>query len=248
MNLVSIILPYFNKKEYIRETIYSLLNQSYQNFEIIVVDDEISEDSMSVLTEIKRIDPRIFILKNLKNLGAGYSRNKAIKFSKGKFLAFCDCDDLWDQNKLTNQLRFMKKLNIDACYTSYDIINDTGKIIGDRRAKSQLKYNNLLNSCDIGLSTVIIKKKLLDNFEIFFPNLKTKEDYILWLKLAQKGTIFFGLDEKLTKWRKLKNSLSASSVQKIFDGYKVYNTYLNYSVIRSLLKLIILSVNSISKK
>ena len=248
MNLVSIILPYFNKKEYIRETIYSLLNQSYQNFEIIVVDDEISEDSMSVLTEIKRIDPRIFILKNLKNLGAGYSRNKAIKFSKGKFLAFCDCDDLWDQNKLTNQLRFMKKLNIDACYTSYDIINDTGKIIGDRIAKSQLKYNNLLNSCDIGLSTVIIKKKLLDNFEIFFPNLKTKEDYILWLKLAKKGVIFFGLDEKLTKWRKLKNSLSASSIQKIFDGYKVYNAYLNYGVIRSIFRLIILSVNSILKK
>jgi len=248
MSLVSIILPYFNKKEYIRETIYSLLNQTYQDFEIIIVDDELSEDSKIILNEIKKIDSRIFILKNSKNLGAGYSRNKAIKFSKGKFLAFCDCDDLWNQNKLSNQLRFMKKFNIDACHTSYSIVNDLGKIIGERRAVSQLNYNNLLNSCDIGLSTVIIEKKLLDNFEIFFPNLKTKEDYILWLKLAQKGTIFFGLDEKLTKWRKLKNSLSASSVQKIFDGYKVYNTYLNYSVIRSLFKLIILSVNSISKK
>jgi len=248
MNLVSIILPYFNKREYIKETIYSLLDQTYQDFEIIVVDDESSEDSKIILNEIKKIDPRIYILKNSKNLGAGYSRNKAIKFSKGKFLAFCDCDDLWSQNKLNNQLRFMKKFNIDACHTSYSIINDLGKIIGERRAASQLNYKNLLNSCDIGLSTVIIKKKLLDNFEIFFPNLKTKEDYILWLKLTKKGIIFFGLDEKLTKWRKLKNSLSASSVQKIFDGYKVYNTYLNYSVIRSLFKLIILSVNSILKK
>jgi len=248
MSLVSIILPYFNKREYIRETIYSLLNQTYQDFEIIIVDDEVSDDSKIILNEIKKIDSRIFILKNSKNLGAGYSRNKAIKFAKGKFLAFCDCDDLWNQNKLSNQLRFMKRFNIDACHTSYSIVNDLGKIIGERRAVSQLNYNNLLNSCDIGLSTVIIEKKLLDNFEIFFPNLKTKEDYILWLKLAQKGTIFFGLDEKLTKWRKLKNSLSASSVQKIFDGYKVYNTYLNYSVIRSLFKLIILSVNSILKK
>ena len=248
MNLVSIILPYFNKREYVKETIYSLLNQTYQDFEIIVVDDESSEDSKIILNEIKKIDPRIFILKNSKNLGAGYSRNKAIKFSKGKFLAFCDCDDLWDQNKLNNQLRFMKKFNIDACHTSYSIVNNLGKIIGERIAASQLNYKNLLNSCDIGLSTVIIKKKLLDNFEIFFPNLKTKEDYILWLKLTKNGIIFFGLDEKLTKWRKLKNSLSASSVQKILDAYKVYNTYLNYNVIRSLFKLIILSVNSILKK
>ena len=142
----------------------------------------------------------------------------------------------------------MKKFNIDACHTSYSIINDLGKIIGERRAASQLNYKNLLNSCDIGLSTVIIKKKLLDNFEIFFPNLKTKEDYIVWLKLTKKGIIFIGLDEKLTKWRKLKNSLSASSVQKIFDGYKVYNAYLNYGVIRSIFRLIILSVNSILKK
>lgn len=248
MGLVSIILPYFNKRDYIRETIYSLLNQTYQDFEIIVVDDEISEDSNRVLSEIKKIDPRIFIIKNLKNLGAGYSRNKAIKFSKGTFLAFCDCDDLWDQNKLNNQLTFMKKLNIDACHTSYNIIDNMGNIIGERRAASQLNYNNLLKSCDIGLSTVIIKKQLLNNFETFFPNLKTKEDYILWLKLSKTGVIFVGLDEKLTYWRKLKNSLSASNFQKIFDGYKVYNIYLNYSVIKSLFRLIILSVNSILKK
>ena len=248
MSLVSIILPYFNKEKYIKETIRSLLNQTYQNFEIIIVDDEISDESNSILTKIKELDRRIFILKNLKNLGAGYSRNKAIKFSKGDFLAFCDCDDLWDKNKLSKQLQFMKKLNIDACYTSYKVINYHGKIIGERKAKSKLNYNNLLNSCDIGLSTVIIKKKLLNNLKIFFPNIKTKEDYILWLKLAKKGVIFFGINEKLTKWIKLKNSLSDSSIQKIFDGYRVYNTYLNYGFIKSLFRLFILAVNSILKK
>lgn len=248
MSLVSIILPYLNKEKYIKETIRSLLNQTYQNFEIIIVDDEISDESNSILTKIKELDRRIFILKNLKNLGAGYSRNKAIKFSKGDFLAFCDCDDLWDKNKLSKQLQFMKKLNIDACYTSYKVINYHGKIIGERKAKSKLNYNNLLNSCDIGLSTVIIKKKLLNNLKIFFPNIKTKEDYILWLKLAKKGIIFFGINEKLTKWRKLKNSLSDSSIQKIFDGYRVYNTYLNYGFIKSLFRLFILAVNSILKK
>lgn len=248
MCLVSIILPYFDKKKYFKETIDSILDQTFQNFEIIVVDDEISIESKTFLNEIKKIDSRIIILENLKNLGAGYSRNHAIKFSKGIFLAFCDCDDLWDKNKLNNQLKFMKKFKIDACHTSYEVINDIGKIIGVRKAKNKLNFNNLLNSCDIGLSTVIIKKKLLDNFEACFPNLKTKEDYILWLKLAKKGVVFFGFDEKLTKWRKLKNSLSSNTLQKIFDGYKVYNVFLNYGFIKSFFKLIILSVNSILKR
>ena len=248
MSLVSIILPYFDKKKYFKETIDSILDQTFQNFEIIVVDDEISIESKTFLNEIKKIDSRIIILENLKNLGAGYSRNHAIKFSKGKFLAFCDCDDLWDKNKLNNQLKFMKKFKIDACHTSYEVINDIGKIISMKKAKNKLNFNNLLNSCDIGLSTVIIKKKLLDNFEACFPNLKTKEDYILWLKLAKKGVVFFGFDEKLTKWRKLKNSLSSNTLQKIFDGYKVYNVFLNYGFIKSFFKLIILSVNSILKR
>ena len=111
-----------------------------------------------------------------------------------------------------------------------------------------MNYNDLLKSCDIGLSTVILKKKILDNFIICFPNLKTKEDYVLWLKLSKKNVIFFGFEENLTNWRKLKNSLSSSISQKIFDGYKVYRVYLNFSFLTSLIRLFILSVNSILKK
>ena len=91
-------------------------------------------------------------------MGAGYSRNEGIKIAKGEFLAFCDCDDLWDQNKLNNQLKFMKSLNISASHTSYNILNSFGKTTGIRKAISQLNYNDLLKSCDIGLSTVLLKK------------------------------------------------------------------------------------------
>ena len=248
MSLVSIILPYFDKKEFIKETINSILNQTYQNFEIIIIDDELSDNSKEILDKVKNLDPRIIILKNLKNMGAGYSRNEGIKIAKGEFLAFCDCDDLWDQNKLNKQLKFMKSFNICATHTSYNIINSFGKTLGIRKAISQLNYNDLLKSCDIGLSTVLLKKKLLDNFVVCFPNLKTKEDYVLWLKLSKKGVIFYGLEENLTSWRKLKNSLSSSVIQKLFDGYKVYRIYLNYSFFTSLIRLFILSVKSILKK
>jgi len=248
MSLVSIILPYFKKKEYIKATINSILEQTYKNFEIILVDDEISDESKKILNEIKSLDKRITLIKNFKNMGAGYSRNEGIKISKGSFLAFCDCDDLWDKSKLDQQLKFMKRLNIDASHTSYVIIDGLGKIIGNRVATSKLDFNDLLKSCDIGLSTVLIKKEVLANPTVHFPNLKTKEDYVLWLKLSKNGVIFFGLDENLVSWRKIKNSLSSSSIQKLIDGYKVYRFFLNYSFFGSIYRLIILSINFIKKK
>ena len=114
MSLVSIILPYFNKKEFIKDTINSILKQTYQDFEIILIDDELTSNSKEILDEIKNLDTRIIVLKNSGNIGAGYSRNEGIKIAKGEFLACCDCDDLWDKNKLNNQLKFMKNLNINA--------------------------------------------------------------------------------------------------------------------------------------
>ena len=109
-------------------------------------------------------------------------------------------------------------------------------------------YKEILKSCDIGLSTVIMKKNLFNQIELNFPNLKTKEDYVLWLKLSQKGVRMLGLNKKLTYWRKLNNSLSSSSFQKIIDGYRVYRNYLQYSRIKSLIFLIILSFNFMLKK
>ena len=139
----------------------------------------------------------------------------------------------------------MNDLNIDACHTSYNIIDHNEKVIARRKAFSEMKFDDLLSSCDIGLSTVMIRKKLFEDTEILFSNIKTKEDYILWLRLSERGTIFFGLDENLTNWRKLNNSLSSSIFQKISDGYKVYRKYLNYSPLKSLIRLFILSINSI---
>ena len=150
--LVSIIMPYYKKDKYIRDTINSILNQTFQNFEILIVDDELTEESNKVLKELKKVDGRIKVIENQKNLGAGLSRNKAIDFSKGSYLAFCDCDDLWERTKLNTQLNFMNELKIDFSYTSYEIINKDGKTIDYRNADQEITFNKLLRSCDIGLS------------------------------------------------------------------------------------------------
>ena len=197
-------MPYYKKNFYIEETINSIINQSYQKFEIILIDDELSMESGEVLKKIKEKDERIKIIKNKNNLGAGESRNVGIKLAQGEYIAFCDCDDLWKRDKLKDQLIFMKNLDIDFSFTSYEVIIENGKMIGHRDAAYSLTFEKLLSSCDIGLSTVICKKKLFDNKNYFFPKIKTKEDFVVWLKLLKdlsKQRVLMSL----TIWRKLFN-------------------------------------------
>jgi teichuronic acid biosynthesis glycosyltransferase TuaG len=246
MPLVSVIMPYYKKESFIKKSVLSIIRQSFKNFEIIIIDDELSNSSQKILKEINKIDKRIKILKNSKNLGAGLSRNKGIKVSRGKYIAFCDCDDLWSKAKLQYQIKFMQKKKIEFCYTAYGIIDKMGNRIGLRKANNKINFESLVKSCDIGLSSVILKKRILKNLN--FAETKTKEDYILWLKLAQRGVSMYGLNKKLYLWRKLDYSLSSSSIQKILDGYRVYRTYLKYNIFRSFLCLFILSFNSLLKR
>ena len=244
MMLVSIIIPYYKKKDYIKKTINSILKQTYKKFEIIIINDEPGELSKNILSFLKKKDSRIKIINNKKNIGAGKSRNKGINIAKGKYIAFIDSDDLWKKNKLLKQIEFMRKKNIEISHTSYEIIDDDLVTRGTRQAKL-MNYKKLIKSCDIGLSTVIIKKSLIKNLR--FPNLKTKEDYVLWLEIAKKGKTIHALNTKLTQWRKSKNSLSSSVVRKLTDGYYVYRHHLKFSVIKSLYSLLVLSINFLKK-
>ncbi len=247
MSLVSIIMPYFQKRKFLEESINSILKQTYQNFEILLIDDEVSEESLNYLEEINKYDARIHLIKNEYNMGVAESRNKGISISKGQYIAFCDCDDLWKNNKLELQLKFMKKLDLDFSHTSYEIVDENKKILGCRKAEKDTNFKKLINSCDIGLSTVIVNRTVFDNSEHRFVNIKTKEDYVLWLILAKNGVKILGINDTLTSWRKTKNSLSSSIFQKLQDGYKVYRIYLKYSRLKSLFCLIRLSINYILK-
>ena len=248
MSLVSIIIPYYKKEFFIEETIKSILIQSYQNFEILIIDDEINLAASKVLEKISSLDSRIKIITNEKNLGAGESRNVGINFSKGDYIAFCDSDDLWKEQKLEVQLSFMKKNELNFSFTSYEVIDENKNFIKTRNADDIVDFIKLRDSCDIGLSTVLMKRNIFDNREYRFARIKTKEDYVLWLTLAKNNIKLRGLKNILTSWRKNKNSLSSSIYQKLKDGYKVYRVYLGYSTLRSLFYLTILSINYILKK
>ena len=248
MDLVSVIIPYYKKRNFVRETIDSVINQTYDNFEILIIYDDTNLNDLEFLQEISKLDNRIKIINNKKRLGAGFSRNIGIEQSNGRYVAFIDADDTWLPDKLKDQISFMKKKNYQISHTSYFIIDEKKRVVGQRNARDLLSIDEVLKSCDIGLSTVIIEKKIITKTSTKFPQLVTKEDFVFWLSLLKKNYKFYALESNLTNWTRSKNSLSSSTIQKLYDGFKVYNYYMNFNTIKSVYYLICLSLNYLKKK
>jgi teichuronic acid biosynthesis glycosyltransferase TuaG len=247
MNLVTVVMPYFKKKNYVITSIKSVLAQTYKNFELIIVYDDEDMTDLEIIENIKKKDARIKIIVNSKNLGAGPSRNKAIEIARGDFLAFLDSDDIWEKKKIEIQIKFMLDNNFDFSSTSYFIIDEFDNIIDFRRTREIVSFSTLLKSCDVGLSTVMLKRKLI-TAESQFVGLKTKEDFVLWLNITKKNINIYGIDQGLCSWRKIKKSLSTNVFQKLFDGFLVYNKYMKFNLLKSLYYLAILSINYLKKR
>jgi len=245
MPLISIILPYYKNIKFIEKTINSILNQTYQNFEVIIIYDDENYEDLRIIKQLILNENKIKLIINKKKIGAGLSRNIGISNANGDYIAFIDSDDYWDINKLEVQLNYMLTQNKDFTHTSYQIVDESDRIEGCRKARNILHFRKLLKSCDVGLSTVMIKKNLLIKNK--FPDLKTKEDFILWLVLLKDGNEIYSITKNLTYWRKTKNSLSSNIYQKIIDGYSVYRDYMKMNIFKSILYLIILSINSFRK-
>ena len=160
-------------------------------------------------------------------------------------MAFIDSDDIWKKNKLSIQINFMKKTLSDFTFTSYTIISENDKLIGKRKAIKDAEYMDMIRSNYIGLSTVVVNLKKIKNFK--FPNLRSQEDFALWLLLLRKGYKLNYLNQFLTSWRKTKNSLSSNIFQKISDAFKLYYLYENKNFIISIYSVLILSLNKVIK-
>jgi teichuronic acid biosynthesis glycosyltransferase TuaG len=244
--LISIIIPFYKKKDYIDQTVNSIFKQSYKNFELILIYDDPDKSDLKYVKKILKKIKRKKIIINSHNIGAGLSRNLGILKAKGRYISFIDGDDIWKKDKLKNQILFMLDKKLDFCFTSYSIINKKNTIIKFIKAKKYIDYKDLIKSCDIGLSTVMLKKKLLKKTK--FPKIKTKEDYILWLKLSKKNIKMMGLDQTLVLWRKLDNSLSSSVFQRVKDAFYVYNTFLNFNFTKSTYHIFLMSFNFLRKR
>jgi len=247
MDLVTVIIPYYKKKNYINECIESVISQTYKNLEIMIIYDNETNSELDYIKNLKKKDFRIKLIINENNIGAGESRNKGIKLSKGKYISFLDADDIWKKNKIEIQLLFMQNGNLSVSHTSYKIINEENNLIGNRKARDFDNFKDIIKSCDIGLSSVMLKKEIISD-DIKFSNLRTKEDFFLWLKILKKGIKISAIDKELLIWRKTKNSLSSSTLQKLSDAFIIYNRHMGYNFFISLYLLICLSLNYLKKR
>ena len=245
MALVSVIIPYYKKINYIKKTIQSVLNQTFEDFEIIIIYDDSKYDDLKIIENFIENHPKIKIIKNEKNFGAGISRNIGIQNSSGRIIAFLDSDDYWSPSRLEKQLKFMMQNKYDFTFCNYKKISNKKKIKVQCK-KEKISYNDLLIDCEIGLSTVLLNKSIIEND--LFPPLKTKEDYVAWLKVTKNNTFAHNFPEYLVEWNYAKDQLSSNFFQKIIDGFRVYFIYLKLSFLKSMFYLLVLGFNSIKRK
>jgi teichuronic acid biosynthesis glycosyltransferase TuaG len=242
---LTVIIPYYNKINFFKKTVLSLENQTYKKFKVLIIYDDKYKNDLEKIRKIIKNKKNYKIIVNKKNIGAGKSRNKAINFVTTEYIAFLDSDDLWHKDKARYQIKFMQKKKIMFSFTSYNIISSKDKIINKMIAKNKLSYNDILKSCDIALSTVMIHSKIKKFVK--FGELKTKEDYICWLGIIKKNINAFGIKKCLSSWRKSSNSLSSSQIQKLIDAFRVYYVYEKFNLIYSIYFTLRLSLNYLLK-
>jgi len=217
-------MPVFNAERFIKESISSVINQIYSNWELVIVDDGSTDSSMEIAASFA--DSRIKIYKQT-NLGVATARNHAIEKSKGEYLAFLDSDDLWDKNKLSTQISLMEENNHKFTYTSGHIVDENSYQIGELNpTNNPFKINNaslrILVHDYISTLSVCISKELITNKDkfIFDPFLHGTEDWDLWIRLSQLTTPAF-LDIDLVSYRVVENSLSNNFISHIVERRKV---------------------------
>ena len=206
-SLVSIIMPNYNGAKYISEAIESVISQTYLFWELIIIDDCSTDNSINIIEEYVAKHKSIKLIRLLKNSGAAIARNIGIENAVGRYIAFLDCDDIWLPYKLEKQLDFMNNNNLAMTFSSYYVINEIGEIKGVRTIKERITYKDLLKTNWIGNLTGIYDTQKVG--KVYMENVKY-EDYTLWLKILKKVEYAFGIDEPLAKYRVLPNSYSSN--------------------------------------
>lgn len=229
--LVSIIMPAYNCGDFIGETLDSVINQSYKNWEVIIVDDCSTDNTAEVVKEYIKKDNRIKYHKLEKNSGAAVARNKAIDLATGKYLAFLDSDDVWFPEKLAKQIGFMEENDYGFSCTSYTKIDEQGEYL-NRTIVAQPKrdYDGVLKTCP-GNSTVIYNAEKLGKFKI--PDIKKRNDYVMWLQVIKKEKYLYGIEEPLGSHRIRTESISSNKRSLLGYHWKVYREIENLSLLKS---------------
>lgn len=231
--LVSIVTPTYNCGRFIAATIESVLNQSYSNWEMIIIDDCSKDDTKEIVEEYCKKDSRIkyYLLKT--NSGAAVARTEGIKLAKGEYIAFLDSDDLWSPDKLQIQLEFMVVNHYFITCTQYEQIDEFGKKLEKViPVKKKVDYNGVLLTCPVGNSTVMYNVEKLGKFKV--PDIRKRNDDALWLQMLKKEKYIYGINETLMQYRIRNNSISRNKLSLVKYHWQLYREIEHLSIIRSI--------------
>lgn len=221
MDLVSIIVPVYNAEKFLKETIQTVLQQSYENWELLLVNDCSKDDSKKIASSFLCDKIKWYDMK--KNSGAALTRNKGIELSNGRYLCFLDADDIWEKDKLKKQVAFMKKHDCEFSFTGYEFADANGTPNGKKVfVPNKISYKQALKNTTIWTSTVMFDMKKLNKEDIFMPNVKRGQDTATWWKVLKKIKCAYGLNEILSYYRRTNESLSANKFVALKRTWHLY--------------------------
>ena len=242
---VSIILPNYNGENSLKETIDSILGQSFQDFHLLIIDDFSNDKSLEIIQKYN--DQRINLIKLKKNKGVYFCRNLGMRFSNSKYLAFIDSDDYWDKDKLNKQINFMIKFKHKFTYTDYTPFKeiDYKKILKKKIiVKEKFNFEDFLKNTSIAMSSVILEKSILKNLK--FKKLEICEDYLFKCEILKREQAFKCRDT-IMFYRISKNSLQSNKLKNLYWVWKINRKFNKLSLFQNLISLIMISYNSLRK-
>ena len=234
--LVSIITPSYNCAKYISETIQSVINQTYQNWELLITDDCSTDGTVEIINKFCEKDKRIKLLRLNSNSGAAVARNNSIEYAKGKYIAFLDSDDLWLPDKLLHQLSFMEINKINVSHTSSLTCDEEGNIYGINPAYSKVSYNDICKCDKCGTTELIYNVKEIGKLKM--PLLRKRQDWAFKISLLSKAEYSYGMYDTLSIYRIRQDSLSRNKMNLVKYNILVYRRMLNMGFIGAWLKFI----------
>ena len=244
---ISVITPVHNSSVYIGDTINSVINQTYQNWEMILVDDFSSDNSVEIIQAYQEKSNKIKLIESDTNVGAAEARNIALREAKGDYIAFLDSDDMWLPNKLEKQIQFMKSNKYAFSFTAYQRVNQNNtKTINRIGVPKSIGYNGFLRNTIIGTLTVMIDKRQTGYFEM--PNIRSSHDMALWCDILKRGFKAYGINEVLAYYRIVDDSNTAKKWKAAMDVWLVYRDIEKMSWIKSAFNFSLYAFNALKKR
>jgi glycosyltransferase involved in cell wall biosynthesis len=227
--LFSIIMPCYNAEKYLKQSIDSILKQTYGNWELIIINDSSTDSSLKIINSFK--DHRISLIDNLKNEGVAFSRNKGIKMAKGDFIAFIDSDDLWNEKKLFTQLNYLNR-GYDICCSNYIKIDELGNFIKEIKDLEIIDFKSMLKSNLIPNSSAVYN---VDRLGKFYQKKIGHEDYLMWLNIFKldSSIIAYRVQENLMSYRSHSENISYSKFTAAIWTWNIYYNELELGFLQS---------------